>query len=284
MSSSINKNGLCSNIICYLLLSAVSCVGAAAEPLKGNVQHEESSISGDLWAESDSNYLPAGIAFSDKVEPLTGELRLHKLFSSIAMPAEDKEDTWYQIPKWRAGMFHREKQTDHTKFGDRESVSKVDHLYGMQVDKKGGIWHHMSWPRITKLSLDGYSQYKIINRYEPIRLNASEFCVKISSTNIDVDDKTGKIIRLAKQEEFDRYIPGGPGVALGHCLIRGFSKDGGPNTEIERCSVEEDLTEPFKVINSFRGKNLRESFRRYLQSHDMADLAPDAIVGSAVGE
>ncbi|MBX9685387.1 MAG: hypothetical protein K2X27_01720 [Candidatus Obscuribacterales bacterium] len=264
--------------LCFslLFLSTQSLISVlAAEPLQGNVKHEDiTPLSGDLYEDGDRELLPAGVAFSDTVPPVSSELKLHKLFSSISLPSEDKEDTWYQIPKWRAGLYHREKQIDHTKFGDRESVSKVDHLYGMQVDKNGGIWHHMSWPRITKLSLEGYSQYKIINKYEPISLKGNEYCVKISSTNVDVDDKTGKIIRLGKQEEFDWYYPAGAGVARGKCLIKGFSNYGRTNTEIERCSVEERLIQPFSVLNSFRGKNLRESFKQYLLSHDLADLVP----------
>lgn len=260
----------------YLLLLLLCCSDATSETLKGGVRQETTvPVSGDILQEDESQPLPAGIKFSENVEPVGKELRPHKLFSSISLPVEDNVDTWYKIPSWRAGFFHREKQIDHTIFGDVETVSKVDHLYGMQLDKKGGIWHHMSWPRITKLSLDGYCQYKIINRYEPVRLSEREYCVKISSTNIDVDDKSGKIIRLGKQEEFDRYFPGPSGAALGTCLIKRFSMHGRTNSTIEKCSVEESLLKPFSVLNSFRGVDLRASFRRYLETHDMAELLPD---------
>ncbi|MBX9770461.1 MAG: hypothetical protein K2X29_03775 [Candidatus Obscuribacterales bacterium] len=265
-----------------LLILAVlgCCTSVQADPLKGGVQHEDRNgpLSGELSGESDtSTFMPAGLKFDETVEPIKGDLKVHKLFSSIEMPAEDKDDTWYKIPKWRAGEFHREKQTNYNSDGiGHESVSKADHVYGMQMDKNGDIWHHMSWPRITKVSSnDGSTQIKIINKYEPVSLNDTEFCVKISSTNIDVDDKTGKIIRLAKQEEFDRYFPIAKGVARGNCIIQGFSHHGRPNTEVEKCSVEEHLVKPFAVVNTFRGKNLRESFRNFLQSHELASLIPD---------
>lgn len=259
-----------------LVFSLLALLPAGAAPLQGKVQQEGSApLSGDLSADSDHTLLPAGVGFSDTVPPVSSTLKLHKLFSSLTLPAEDRDDTWYHIPSWRAGMFHREKQIDHTIFGDVESVSKVDHLYGMQVDKKGGIWHHMSWPRITKIALDGYSQYKIIDKYEPVNTSPAEFCIKITSTNIDVDDKTGKITRLARQEEFDRYFPVSGGLARGYCLIKGFSMFGRVNTTIEKVSVEESMTKPFTPLNSFRGTNLRESFIRYLKSHDLGDLAPD---------
>ena len=264
-----------------ILLLLLQCSSPArAETLKGGVQaeHHNDPLSGELNAENDSAFMPAGLKFDETVPPITGDLKLHKLFSSATMPVEDKEDTWYKIPRWRAGEFHRDKQIDHTHGGDRESVSKADHVYGMQVDKKGDIWHHMSWPRVTKVALDGYSQYKIINKYEPVSLSDTEYCVKISSTNVDVDDKTGKIIRTAKQEEFDRYFPIARGVARGNCIIQGFSQHGRPNTEVEKCSVEEHLVKPFAVVNTFRGKNLRESFCNFLKSHDMAELIPDLLV------
>lgn len=272
-----------------------------SEPLQGKIQLEESMpMSGDVSAEEQGRMLsgkgllddlerrlsghtseqqgltmPANLSFSEKVDPVPQDLKVHKLFSSIELPAEDKEDLWYQIPKWRAGLFHRDKQIDHTLSGDYESVSKVDHLYGMQLDRRGGVWHHVSWPAITKLTLDGYCQYKMISRYEPVKLSEKEFTVKVYSTNVDVDDKTGKIIRVAKQEEFDRYFPAGPGAARGECLIQGFSARGNQNTTVERCSVEESQIQPFKVLNTFRGKNLRESFKKFLQSHGLAELAPE---------
>ncbi|MBX9720789.1 MAG: hypothetical protein K2X81_05305 [Candidatus Obscuribacterales bacterium] len=245
--------------------------------MKGKVEKQEAApLTSGVGLDGDfSPPMSAGIRFSESVNPVSAELKVHKLFSSVTLPVEGKDDNWYQIPKWRAGLYHREKQVDHSKFGDIESVSKVDHLYGMQVDKNGGIWHHDSWPRITKISLDGYSQYKIINRYEPITLSSKEYCVKVSSTNIDVDDKTGKITRVAKQEEFDRYFPAGNGVARGDCLIKGFSARGGTNTEIETCSVEESLVKPFSVLNNFRGKDLHESFVNFLKAHGHTELLPD---------
>jgi hypothetical protein len=260
-----------------LLLPFVLLNPACADPLKGSVQQENvTPISGDIWNENESELLPAGVGFSDKVDAVEPGIKPHKLFSSVTMPAEDKDDTWYQIPNWRAGFFHREKQIDHTQFGDREQVSKVDHLYGMQKDKRGGIWHHQSWPKITKLSLeDGHSQYKIINKYELVSKSDNDYCVKISSTNVDVDDKTGKIIRTGKQEEFDRYFPDGTGKARGYCLIKGYSSSGNVNTQIEKCSVEEEQMKPFETLNTFRGKDLRASFKTYLISHDKADLVPD---------
>ncbi len=281
----------CAGALVFLFLPQLPAA-IADEPLKGNVQHTSidgitegradifnnplsGELTGGLVDEFGQVRMPAGLSFDKTVPPVEKDLKLHKLFSSVTLPAEDKEDSWYQIPRWRAGEFHRETQVSHTRGGDVETTSRVDHVYGMQVDKEGGIWHHMSWPRITKLSLDGYSQYKIINRYEPVKMNQTEYCVKIYSTNIDVDDKSGKIIRLAKQEEFDRYFPAGKGIARGDCIIQGFSHYGRPNTEIECCSVEEKLAKPFNVINSFRGKDLRQSFRNYLQSHELSKLLPD---------
>ncbi len=248
-----------------------------AEPLKGTVQHDtRPPLAGDAMLDEEGNSkIPAGLKFDETVSPVGPELKPHKLFSSVTLPVEDNEDTWYKIPSWRAGHFHREKQINHTQNGDVESISKADHVYGMQKDKHGNIWHHVSWPKITKISLDGYSQYKMINRYEPVTMNEKEYCVKICSTNVDVDDKTGKIIRTARQEEFDRYFPVGDGIARGDCIIQGFSQHGRVNTELEKCSVEEEMVQPFSVVNTFRGKNLKESFVKFLNAHNLSMLIPE---------
>lgn len=261
-----------------LLIAGIHASSALAdEPLKGSVQHDtRPALAGDAMLDEEGNTkIPVGLKFDETVEPVGPELKPHKLFSSVTMPAEDNEDFWYKIPQWRAGHFHREKQINHTQNGDVTSISKADHVYGMQKDKHGNIWHHVSWPKITKISLDGYSQYKIINRYEPVTMNEKEYCVKICSTNVDVDDKTGKIIRTAKQEEFDRYFPIGDGIARGDCLIQGFSQHGRVNTELEKCSVEEEMVQPFSVVNSFRGKDLKNSFVKFLTAHNLSMLVPD---------
>lgn len=263
----------------FFLFLHLMCSGVQAAPLKGGVQHEDEGSrplsSGLLMDDPEEAFsLPAGVKFEENVPPVGPELRLHKLFSSVQMPAEDGEDTWYRIPGWRAGSFHREKQIDHTRSGDQISTSRADHVYGMQMDKNGEIWHHMSWPRVTKVSSDDQIQYKIINRYTPVTVNPNEFCVRISSTNVFVDEKTGKIIRTAKQEEIDRYIPIADGLARGYCLIQGYSQHGRPNTLLQKCTVEEERTQPFAVVNKFRGKDLQQSFFNYLKSHDLADLIP----------
>lgn len=213
--------------------------------------------------------------FSSKVEAVEPKFRPNKLFAATNLPEEGVEDGWYLIPAWRAGKFHRESQTDHTLFGDQTIVSRVDHVYGMQRDKNGGIWHHYSWPKITRVELDGYDEYKIVHRYEPVKITPTEFAVKVNSTDIDVDVNTGKIKRVTKQEEFDQYFPLSEGTVRGESKWQGFSMNGGPNTTVERSSLEEVQTEPFRVINTWKGKDLRESFRKFLQSHELSELLPD---------
>lgn len=287
---------------------AMVAVAAGAEPLKGKVEVEDAEgvpleagtatleskpLSGGIGEQlqrlrgqlDELKQLRARLEaapqrtgemqFSAKVDAVGPELRPNKLFAEANLPQQETEDGWYKIPAWRAGKFHREKQTDHTLFGDVTIASRVDHVYGMQMDKNGGIWHHESWPRVTKVELDGYTEYKLIQKYEPVRISPNEFTVKLFSTDIDVDNKTGKIKRTTKQEEFDRYFPRGNDLAVGECEWQGYSMNGGPNTTVEQTSVEEVRIEPFRVINKWKGKDLRASFRRYLQSHGMADLVPD---------
>lgn len=213
--------------------------------------------------------------FPAKLEAVDNRFRPNKLFAEADLPAEATEEGWYRIPTWRAGKYHREKQVDHTITGDVEIVSRVDHVYGMQRDKSGQIWHHRSWPHITKVELDKYVEYKIINRYDPVDGAPNEFAFKVSSIDIDVDKKTGRIKRVTRQEEVDRYTPGPDGIAHGECEWQGYTANGDPNTQVERSSVDEEMVEPFKVVNFWRQKDLKASFRKYLESHNMVDLIPE---------
>jgi len=213
--------------------------------------------------------------FPASVSAVDQKFRPRKLFSEADLPAEDTEDGWYKIPYWRAGKFHREKQINHSLTGDTTVTSRVDHVYGMQQDKSGGIWHHTSWPHVTRVETDKYDEYKIINRYEPVKCEPNEFAFKVSSTDIDVNKTTGKIERVTKQEEIHHYTPGPEGSALGEVEWKGYTASGEPNTTNEHSSVEEMQVEPFRIINSWRKKDLRASFKKYLLSHGMADLVPD---------
>ncbi len=278
-------------IAALLSLTGILNAGSvlAAEPLKGGVEKVDTApIYGGLGgggkmapmlqsgAEAEfSRPLNGQMEFSEQVAPVDPAFKPHKLFALDNLPPEGTEDGWYQIPAWRAGKFHRESQTNHTLFGDVTIQSKVDHVYGMQLDKRGGIWHHESWPKVTKVDMDGYAEYKIIHTYQPVSITAEEFVIKAFSTDIDVDPATGKIKRVTKQEDFNKYYPCRKGIACADCTTLGFSQYGRINTTKEQSTLEEVLVEPFQVINKFRGMDLKASFIRYLKSHDMPDLIPD---------
>lgn len=213
--------------------------------------------------------------FPGTVSAVDPKFRPRKLFAEADLPAEDTEDGWYKIPYWRAGKFHREKQINHSLSGDTTVTSRVDHVYGMQRDKNGGIWHHTSWPHVTRVETDKYDEYKIINRYEPVEGAPNEFAFKVSTTDIDVNKVTGKIERVSKQEEIHRYTPGPDGTAQGEVEWKGYSASGEPNTTNEQSSVEEVQVEPFRIVNFWRKKDLKASFRKFLLSHGMADLVPE---------
>jgi hypothetical protein len=279
--------------LCCILAVSLGSV-ASAEPLKGGVKEEGSAgstqnpiidelqqqlnelraLNARLAKDAEAESGPKS-TFPLKVEAVDPKFRTGKLFAEVNLPNEDTEDGWYRIPHWRAGKFHREKQIDHTISGDVETVSRVDHVYGMQTDKSGGIWHYSSWPRITKVETDKYFEYKIIDHYEIIEGKPNEFAARVRSTDIDVSKTTGKIARVTKQEEVSRYTPGPEGSAAGECEWQCYTAQGNPNTTVERTSVEEAQTEPFKRVDFWRKKDLKESFKRYLRSHGKADLIPD---------
>jgi hypothetical protein len=289
-------------VVClsFLIATTISCATlTSAAPLKGGVKVEDEGTTGQpqtptgalldkLQAElQELRQLNARLekaaggerrptaVFPMKIDAVDKRLRPNKLFTEADLPHEDTEEGWYRIPEWRAGKFHREKQVDHGLYGDTAIVSRVDHVYGMQRDASGGIWHHRSWPHVTKVEMNGYVEYKIIESYEPIEGAPNEFAFKVSSTDIDVDPKTNKIKRVTKQQEVDRYHPEGD-LAVGECEWQGYTADGNPNTQVERSTVEEVKTEPFRVVNKWKQQDLRSSFIKYLESHGMADLVPQS--------
>jgi hypothetical protein len=282
-------------LICACSLAFAVPSAASAEPLKGGVKTEDSAgtpqdalldqmraslqelkqLNARLERASVGGTAgTARYAFPAKITGAASKFRPNKLFAEAELPQGDTEEGWYRIPHWRAGKYHREKQTDHSITGDVTIVSRVDHVYGMQQDKNGDIWHHTSWPHITKVDLADYTEYKIIERYEPFEGAPNEFAVKVSTTDIDVDKKTNRIKRVTKQEEVDRYSPGDNSTATGECEWQGYTADGNPNTQVEHSTVEEVQTEPFRVVDRWRDKDLRASFRTYLESHGMSDLVP----------
>jgi hypothetical protein len=256
--------------VAALIVVQAFAPSAMPSPLQGGVQHHQ--ISGDT--ESESTEAPGSFVFPAKVSAVDQRFRPHKLFAESELPHENSSETWYRIPAWRAGHYHREQQVDHTITGDVVMVSRVDHVYGMQRDRKGEIWHYSSWPHVTKIDLDGVTEYKIIERYEPIEATNHAYAVKVSSIDIDVDDKTNRIKRVTKQLEVDRYTPGPNGIAYGESEWQGYSADGNPNTQVEHSSMDEMLVEPFKVADKWREKDLRASFREFLEAHGMSELVP----------
>ena len=252
-----------------IVVQALAPTPSLSSPLQGGVQRHEATGS----ATEDDASAPSFV-FPATVSAVDPRFRPHKLFADAELPNQDSAEMWYRIPNWRAGHYHREQQVDHTFTGDVVMVSRVDHIYGMQRDRTGAIWHYSSWPHITKIDLDGVTEYKIIERYEPIETTEHAYAVKVSSIDIDVDDKTKRIKRVTKQLEVDRYTPGPNGIAYGESEWQGYTADGNPNTQVEHSSMDEMQVEPFKVADKWRDKDLRSSFRNYLESHGLPDLIP----------
>jgi hypothetical protein len=286
------------SLLLALSLLCIGCPHVTGEPIKGGVHEESTSCTPQTPQSALLDQLQAQVnelkqlnaklekaasgereptmVFPAKIDAVDSNIRKGKLFAEADLPQQDTEEGWYRIPYWRAGRYRREKQVDHSITGDVTIVSKVDHVYGMQVDKSDGIWHYSSWPHITKVETGRYYEYKIIDKYEPVDGAPNEFAFRVRSTDIDVNKKTNRIERVTRQEEVDRYTPVTEGSgAVGECEWQSYTSDGNPNSQVTRSSVEEVQTEPFKVANFWNKRNLRESFIRYLQSHGKADLIPD---------
>jgi hypothetical protein len=246
------KRFISSLSLVYLLLSIIPA--ALCQPLQGNV-----NINKQLPAVP--QYLKEGCIFKEEYLP----------------PMHTSRD-WCWIPRWSAGTWHRETQTDFLPSGPHTEVSRTvnEKQRGHQIDKHGGIWNYISLPSKSIVESDQFINWQIATQSEPMTMNESETLGRVRFVSIYVDRLSGKIAKVLQQEEIRDAHPTSTGTATVDVHKTIYDENGQLLSEINS-RANYVLIGPFTPISidPDTGLDLRKDFKNYLLAHGLADLVPD---------
>ncbi len=220
------------------------------------------------------NILKGHVQHSEKLDPLAKQFNIGQKFDKENLIRKVKVgENWFWIPKWRSGTFKRESQVDFTATGQIRYKSEVESVWGYQLDSHGEVWQYVYYPSSGSVRTDDYEEVKLYQLIKPLEINVNLVQLYFRCINLDVSDKTKKIIKSTIQEDIETYTPVNPGKILCRSSSAYYRADGVYTNIVEGYS-EENLIKPVTVIREFNGIDIVKSFHQFLMAKGWDYLIP----------
>ena len=230
--------------------------------------------------------LQGAVEHSASLPPMEPNLRPGMPFDERYLPPLDTEEGWYWIPRWAAGMWHRDQVTQQGKIAFLKlHWLATDHVttpepWGWQMDKNGGIWHYWHVPYLEVHDLGQTVDLKLVRHYEAVAMTNEQCVLRLWASTIRVDKLSRQVVFVYQQEELDTIHLLSVGQEKQDGSDKWFDADGRPMKAVFRNDgfvANNTLVKQFAPIDNYKGKNMRTSFRAFLVSHGMANLVPDDL-------
>ena len=209
--------------------------------------------------------LQAGITENTTIGPMSAPLQAGATFDEHNLPPLHTRTGWYEIPRWAAGYWHRENQTDKVGFRTITHPSRRDRLRGDQVDRTGRIWQAHDEPNVVTVDTGSTIDYILDKSTEPVQITESLMVIHYIGSDIIVDKATRRIVRSGMREETQRITqaPGG-GLACSSDL-KNFDQSGQKIRTVSGTWTE-SLLRPFTPLDYSNGRNYFQDFCQFLHS------------------
>ncbi|MBA3993978.1 MAG: hypothetical protein C0469_10660 [Cyanobacteria bacterium DS2.3.42] len=258
------------SLFCLLVGASIAPVGA--EPLKANIQFDDSLAPLQSGLREGERLNLSGNAKEDERKNLSGNAKDGERMKLSGNAAQKQITEWRRIPRWFAGTWHREKTTKYVNGRPMSYQTRADLITGYQQDAKGRIWQPV-FNSLRKVDADEYIEYQMPQRKTIYASEKDKYTSFSLSTRIRVDKETGKIISSFQQEDLSVSTPEGDGVVKAVVDCRVFSQDGRVTFE-DTIEVLEQRIEDFNPIDEFNGVDYRASFIRFLEEKGHSELIP----------
>ena len=224
--------------------------------------------------------LQGGVSHSQELPALPKQFKVGATYQDEPQQ-QAKEDGWYWIPSWLAGDWRRDEETIVSEYDYMTGEgSHIPHTimatelaqFGQQRDSQGGIWH-------CRLASGGladcgsYFSVAQIQKQEPVSVTKDRVVIKDVFTELRVNKDTHAIIDSVQAESITEYFPMKEGVLKVTSSVKIFDEQGIAKKLQNNVSTTV-RTKPFLPTNFYKDKNLRASFKRYLESHNRSNLIP----------
>jgi hypothetical protein len=271
-----------------LVISVVSVVAVGAQGTQNSSRDQQAVPA----SKAPPLILRGGVEHSERLDPVEPQLQAGAVFNAQAIPMREPNNEWYWIPSWYSGQKHADYETILSDYdfrsGTRVDSGKVitnrqDLSIGFQPDKNGQVWEFKRAPYTTTVEWDKYFQTMFVRVRDPIRVAPDSVIIRLVQTSVMVDKTTQRILNTQQQEQFNTYIPAGPGIVQIQTSIKSFASDGSPLVQETSARMVVDRA-PFRPIDNYQGRDMRTLFRDFMISHGHAYLLPPELAPSQPGQ
>ncbi|HIA55709.1 MAG TPA: hypothetical protein EYN91_27100 [Candidatus Melainabacteria bacterium] len=225
--------------------------------------------------------LRAEINHSDVADPVEAKLLPGQIFDVANLPPGSTGDAnnWYKIPKWLAGTWHKDSQTNAYQYNyvtrqedstPRTVIAKGNGIWGTQTDAQGEIWEFNPAPYVDTVDGGADTIVQLIRSSEPVEATTDKFVKNTVDTQLRVDKATGRIKTVQTAEQISTYTIDSPGVLKRETSSKVFGHDGKPIMLARSVAYENKIAE-YQPRDTLNGKNLKLMFQEYLEQNKAID-------------
>lgn len=219
--------------------------------------------------------LQVEVAHSEYMPALDKSLAPGQVFEESKLPGGGSPaNSWYSIPVWLAGTWHKETQTDYYLYNfvtgvtdnqPKTEIARSNGVWGTQVDKSGTIWQYNPAPYSD--TVDGGTDWIIqnIRKSEPLESNNARFVKRTVDTQLRVNKSTGRILSVETGEQITTYTPLMDGTVRRDGSSKVFGTDGRPLMLAKSVTFEQRVA-GFKPNDTYRGLDMKRLFRDFLKA------------------
>ncbi len=234
-----------------------------------------------LAGSGEGKTLKAEINHSDVADPVEAKLLPGQLFDAANLPPGSTGDSnnWYKIPKWLAGTWHKDSQTNSYQYNfqtrqedstQRTVIAKGNGIWGTQTDAQGEIWEFNPAPYVDTVDGGADTIVQLIRSSEPLEVSNERFVKNTLDTQLRVDKATGKIKTVQTAEQISTYTIDSPGVLKRETSSKIFGQDGKPLMLARSIAYENKIAE-YQPRDAINGKNLKSLFQEYIEQNKPVD-------------
>jgi len=217
-----------------------------------------------------------------KVPPVPKFLQAGATFNEKEDAVPTPDNVWYRIPRFLAGHWQSAEKTLTSSVNlltgksnsDVRTEEFIGELHqGAQQDSTGAYWQFENAPFLGhSIGPNGVAHYSFVQLIEPISCSDDRFVRRVILTKAQVNGS--QFVQTSQQVELIQSLtPLGPDNVREDTLARTLDSQGRPKWQ-NTSTVVYSMTRPYSPINRKDGRDMKEMFRQYLESHGMANLVP----------
>lgn len=260
-----------------------SFLAATAIILAAQIQEaigQAENPAGKAGADEPAFKLEGGVQHSEKLAPVEKEFRRGAKIGKDFVERRDPKNHWYQIPDWAAGTwtstlstrtYARDLRSNRQLELPESRSTNMRFSWGFQRDKQGHVWEFAKEPYTLTLSSPEHKVIKRVLKRDFLQSDDKQVVLKLLTDNVIVNKNTDKVIKTVQVENIQVCQPSASECMTCNASYKIFDEDGTAVESGKEVNTSKRI-EPFKNIDEYEGKNMRELFNEFLKAEGKPEL------------